>query len=83
MLGLFDKAAFVQDLWRNFIPRAEIRFDLGKAYLDPLLLKDIGKAALRQTSLEWHLSALKPRTTAVTRARFLAFMAAAGGLAKT
>ena len=68
MLGFFDQSAFVQDLGRDLVAGVEIGFDLRKADLDPLFLKDVRESAFRQTTLERHLSALKPGTAAVTRA---------------
>src|SRR5688500_20161033 len=59
VLCLLNKASFVQDLRGDLVTRIEILFDLGKADLDPLFLKDVSKATLRQSTLQRHLATLK------------------------
>lgn len=80
VLRLFYQAAVVKDLRSDLVTSVKILFDLREADLDPLFLKDISEPTLRQTTLQRHLSALEPGTAAVTGARFLALMAAAGRL---
>ena len=81
MLGLLDQAALMKDFRRDLVTSLEILFDLGKADLDPFFLKNVRKAALWQTTLLRHLSALKTRTARVARTRFLALVPTAGRFA--
>src|SRR5438046_1373777 len=82
MLCLFDQTAFVKQFRCDGISGSEAFFDLAEADLDPLLLKNIGEAALRQTPLQRHLSTFKSRAAAIAGPRFLPLMSTTGRLAE-
>jgi len=83
VLGLLDKTSLVKDLRSHFFSDVEVRFDLRKADLDPLLLEDVGESSLGQTALQRHLSAFESLLAGVTRARFLSLVTATRGLSKS
>src|SRR5713101_95124 len=58
VLGFFDQAPIVQELRRHLVILAEAFFQRLETNFDPLLLENVGKAALRETPVERHLAAL-------------------------
>src|SRR5438552_1070872 len=59
VLGFFDQASFVQDLGRHLVILAEAFVQRLQTDFDPLLLENVGKAALRKTPVQRHLAALE------------------------
>src|ERR1044071_2870001 len=81
-LALGDDAALVHRLGRDGVARREAVLKRGERDLDPLLLEDVGEAALGEPPLQGHLAALEADLARVARARLLTLVAAPGRLAE-
>src|SRR5258705_5223137 len=68
----------MQHLGVDFLVGIEVPIQGGKAYFKPLLLENIGKAPLWQTTMQRHLSALEPNLSGVARARLLSLFTSSG-----
>src|SRR6185436_913754 len=82
MFRLLNNAALVQHLRSDLGIGVKMLFQRFEANFEPLLLKNIGKAALRQTAVKRHLAALKTDFRRIARPGFLSFFTAAGSLAQ-
>src|SRR5262245_39011648 len=82
MLCLLDNAPAVKHVRCDFIIRREVLLKRFEADFDPLLLKDVREAALRQAAVKWHLTAFETDLRRIARARLLPFCTTAGSLAQ-
>src|SRR4051812_14869085 len=83
MLRLLNDAAVVQQFRGDFFLRRKSFFQRFQAYFNPLLLENIGKAALWQTTVQGHLAAFEADLGRIARTRFLSLFTAARSLAET
>src|SRR5437016_13885606 len=83
VLGFFDQASIVQELWIHLVILDEAFVQRFQTNFDPMLLENVGKAALRQTPVQRHLAALEAGLGRVTRTRLLSFLAAPGSFSKS
>src|ERR671938_237689 len=74
MLCLLNQAAIMKKLRRDFVVGLEVLVQSREADFNPLLLKDVVKAALREPTMKRHLSALEPYLAGIARARFLSLV---------
>src|SRR5215216_4127603 len=59
MLRLLDQTPFVQHFRSDLFVGIEVLLESGETDLQPLLLEDVGKTALRQTAVQRHLAAFE------------------------
>src|SRR2546423_6236231 len=83
VLGFFDQASFVQELRRHLVILAEAFVQRLQTNFNPVLLENVGKAALRQAPVQRHLAAFETGLGRVTRTRLLSFFTAPGSFSES
>src|SRR5580765_7835416 len=83
MFRFLDDAAMVHHFRGDLIVRGKALLQRLEAHLDPMLLENIGEAALGQTTMQRHLTAFEAGFRRVTGAGLLPLFTATGGLAQT
>src|SRR5262249_28485738 len=66
VLRLFDQTAIVQNFRSDLFVGVEVLIERAETDLEPLLLEDVGKAALGKTPVQRHLTTFKADLARIT-----------------